>query len=220
MKNKNLAIYYIKNFIYFNNISYINSKASIFFINAKTKIFIDNIKMLRFLELIKNLLSKKYAKGDRFLFIGSENISNILKLYIPMIDCFYIDKKWAGGILTNFITTSMQIQKLKEINTTLSFNLIGKSKKYKNILKKKELKLTESFEGIKKMNNLPKVVLFLAEKKNSIIMEECFRLGIIPISILDLDQSPNFYPYFIYGNKNSNAYIEFFLKYILPIHNQ
>jgi small subunit ribosomal protein S2 len=198
----------------YNALSEIKIQALICSLQNKTTIFIDIIKTLRLIETLKNLLLKKYKKGERFLFAGSETISKILKLYIPIVKCFYIDKNWTGGILTNFLTIYKQLIKLKEFDLKKFSNL---TKKEQKIVKKKEIELKKAFWGLKEMKKLPSIVLLLTDEKKSIIIDECFKLGIIPIVLLNLDEPVNICPYFIYGDKYSEIYIDFLFKAILSI---
>lgn len=197
---------------YYNALSKLEKKALIYSLKDKSQNLKNIVKTLRLIETLKNLLLKKYKKGERFLFVGSLTISKILKLYIPIAKCFYIDKNWSGGMLTNFLTVYKQILKLKEFDLKSFLNL---SKKEQKIVKKKEIELKQTFWGLKEMKILPHIVLLFTSKKKDIILEECFRLGIIPIALLSLYESTSLCPYFIYGDKYSEIYIDVLLRTIL-----
>ena len=82
--------------------------------------------------------------------------------------------------------------------------------------KRKEIdKLKRLFNGIKEMTSLPDVVIFTNQLKDSLAIQECLRLGIPTICIVDSNCNPDLIPYPIPANDDSSSSITFILNYLV-----
>jgi small subunit ribosomal protein S2 len=82
--------------------------------------------------------------------------------------------------------------------------------------KRKEIeKLRRLFNGIKEMSSLPDLVIFTNQIKDSLAIQECLRLGIPTISIVDTNCNPDLVPYPIPANDDSSSSINFILNYLV-----
>jgi small subunit ribosomal protein S2 len=119
-------------------------------------------------------------------------------------------------MLTNWSTIKKRIDRLKkleeqELNGT--FELLSK-KDYSSQRKEME-KLKRLFNGIKDMNELPDMVIFTNQLKDSLAIQECLRLGIPAICIIDTNCDPDLIPYPIPANDDSSSSINFILTYLV-----
>ena len=81
---------------------------------------------------------------------------------------------------------------------------------------KKELdKLQRLFSGIRDMTSLPDAVVFTNQLKDSLAIQECLRLGIPTICIVDTNCDPDLIPYPIPANDDSSSSINFVLNYLV-----
>ena len=119
-------------------------------------------------------------------------------------------------MLTNWSTVQKQIERLKFLELQEyegKFETISK-KQYSQ--KKKEIdKLRRLFKGIKEMTSLPDIVIFTNQLKDSLAIQECLRLGIPTISIVDTNCNPDLIPYPIPANDDSSSSINFILNYLV-----
>jgi small subunit ribosomal protein S2 len=76
-------------------------------------------------------------------------------------------------------------------------------------------KLKRLFSGIKNMTALPDVVIFTSQLKDSLAIQECLKLGIPTISIVDSNCDPDLIPYPIPANDDSSSSINFILNYLV-----
>lgn len=177
----------------------------------------DLVKTSKLLKLAGNILEKKAAKGGKFLFVGTNKISaTIVAQQAKRTDSFYINYRWLGGMLTNWPTIQLRIDKLKQLEADDSsgkFELLSK-KEYS--AKRKELdKLRRLFNGIKEMETLPDAVIFTNQLKDSLAIQECLKLGIPTICIVDSNCDPDLIPYPIPANDDSSSSVNFILNYLV-----
>jgi small subunit ribosomal protein S2 len=203
-----------KNFVLLNTLnsdSYLTHSFLISYLTSNTLV-LDTIKYIKFFNLIKWVTKKIYQQGGNILFVNSKAFINLSSIYTQIPKCFYLNDKWKGGMLTNFETMKKQLNKLKKIDLKqyTSNNIVNK--KENNKLKKKEHQLRKTYEGLKNMNSLPSIIFLLTEEKVHVALNECFTLGIIPISIVNSYRLKEQSPYYIYGNQ---YYISFLIKDIL-----
>lgn len=176
----------------------------------------DLVKTSKLLKLAGNVLQKKSEKGGRFLFVGTNKISaSIVSKHALRAESFYINYRWLGGMLTNWSTIQKRIERLKHLEEQ---ELLG----YFEILSKKELsakrkeieKLKRLFSGIKEMKSLPDVVIFTSQLKDLSAIQECVKLGIPTISIVDSNCNPDLVPYPIPANDDSSSSVHLILSYL------
>jgi len=177
----------------------------------------DLVKTSKLLRLAGNVLQKKAEKGGKFLFVGTNKLSSsIIAKQANRSNSFYINYRWLGGMLTNWSTIQKRIEQLKELEKEESegnFELLSK-KDYS--AKRKEMdKLKRLFKGIKDMKTLPDAVIFTNQLKDSLAIQECLKLGIPTICIVDTNCDPDLIPYPIPANDDSSSSINFILNYLV-----
>ena len=177
----------------------------------------DLVKTSKLLRLAGNVLQKKAEKGGKFLFVGTNRLSSsIVAKQAKRCDSFYINYRWLGGMLTNWSTVQNRIQRLKDLEKQeLEGTFETLSKKEYSSLRKEMDKLRRLFNGIKDMTSLPDVVVFTNQLKDSLAIQECLRLGIPTICIVDTNCNPDLIPYPIPANDDSSSSINFILNYLV-----
>lgn len=177
----------------------------------------DLVKTSKLLKLAGNVVEKKAQKGGKFLFVGTNRLSSsIIVNQAKKCDAFYINYRWLGGMLTNWSTVQNQIHRLKELEKEEFEGKLDKLSKKEYSRKRKEIdKLRRLFNGIKNMNNLPDVVIFTNQLKDVLAIQECLKLGIPTISIVDTNCNPDLVPYPIPANDDSSSSINFILNYLV-----
>jgi small subunit ribosomal protein S2 len=173
---------------------------------------LDLVKTSKFLELAGNVLEKKAKKGGKFLFVGTNKTSSsIVAKEAIKTNNYYINYRWLGGMLTNWITIQKQIDRLKYLENS---NLENLTKKEYSSQRKEIDKLKRLFDGIKEMKNLPDAVIFTNQLKDTLAIQECLKLGIPVICLVDSNCDPDLIPYPIPANDDSSSSIRFILKYL------
>jgi small subunit ribosomal protein S2 len=218
LNKKEIAKQYIKASVHYGHSpKEWNPKMAPYILCAKYGYHIfDLVKTSKLLKIAGNVLEKKAEKGGQFLFVGTNKLSSsIIAKQAKRCQNFYINYRWLGGMLTNWSTVQKQIELLKELEKQEiegQFEFLSK-KEYSG--KRKQIdKLRKLFNGIKEMTSLPDVVVFTSPLKDGLAIQECLRLGIPAISIVDSNCDPDLVPYPIPANDDSSSSIQFILNYL------
>jgi len=177
----------------------------------------DLVKTSKLLRLAGNVLEKKAEKGGKFLFVGTNRLSSsIIAKQAKRCDAYYINYRWLGGMLTNWSTVQHQIERLKFLEQEELDGKFENFSKKEYSSKRKEIdKLRRLFNGIKDMKSLPDVVLFTNQLKDTLAIQECLKLGIPTVCIVDTNCNPDLIPYPIPANDDSSSSINFILNYLV-----
>ena len=177
----------------------------------------DLVKTSKLLRLAGNVLQKKAEKGGKFLFVGTNRISSsIVAKQAKRGNSYYVNYRWLGGMLTNWTTVQKQITRLKELERLETDGAFENYSKKEYSKQRKEIdKLRRLFNGIKDMTTLPDAVIFTNQLKDKLAIEECVRLGIPTICIVDTNCNPDLIPYPIPANDDSSSSINFILNYLV-----
>ena len=195
-----------------------NPKMATYILYAKYGYHIfDLVKTSKLLRLAGNVLQKKAEKGQKFLFVGTNKVSSsIIAQQAKRCDSFYINYRWLGGMLTNWPTIQQRIKRLKDLEEQEANGELEKLSKKEYSNQRKEIdKLRRLFNGIKEMTTLPDAVIFTSQIKDALAIQECLRLGIPIISIVDSNCDPDLVPYPIPANDDSSSSINFILNYLV-----
>jgi len=117
----------------------------------------------------------------------------------------YVNQRWLGGMLTNFQTVHQRLQRLQELEL-LDFDDVagsGKTKKELLQLKREKDKLAKTLGGIRDMGRTPAAVWIVDTKKEHLAVDECKKLGIPIVGILDTNCDPDEVDYAIPGNDDA-----------------
>jgi small subunit ribosomal protein S2 len=177
----------------------------------------DLVKTSKLLKLAGNILEKKAEKGGKFLFVGTNKLSSsIIAKQAKRANSFYINYRWLGGMLTNWSTIQKRIERLKDFEKQEQEGAFENLSKKDYSAQRKEIdKLKRLFNGIKDMTSLPDVVIFTSQIKDSLAIQECLKLGIPTICIVDSNCNPDLIPYPIPANDDSSSSINFILNYLV-----
>ena len=181
------------------------------------------IDLTQTLELTNVALEKVYStivNGGKILFIStkkqaSEAISELAK----STDQYYVNYRWLGGMLTNWGTISNSIKKLKKIDTDLSSENRGFTKKELLKMNSQRDKLQRSLGGIAEMKKIPDLVFIIDTNYESLAIKESIKLGIPIIAILDSNSDPEGIDFPIPGNDDARRSIDLYCSLLLETIN-
>jgi len=177
---------------------------------------IDLQKTLRMFKEATRFVTDSIAQGGTVLFVGTkrqaqESISDEAK----RCGMFFVNQRWLGGLLTNFVTIQKSIQRLRELeemSTDGRYQLF--SKKEVARLERERKGLEKNLAGIKEMKTLPRIVFVVDSKKEEIAVKEANRLGIPVVAIVDTNCDPDDIDYVIPGNDDALRAIKLFVSKI------
>ena len=104
----------------------------------------------------------------------------------------YINARWLGGMLTNFVTIRSRVQRMEELEAMESDGRMEVLPKKEQILLKKELaKLQTNLNGIRNMKKLPDAIFVVDTNREQLAIHEAKRLGIPVVGTLDTNCDPD-----------------------------
>ena len=198
-----------------------NPKMKKYIFGKRDSIHIIDLKQT--LELTNVALEKVYSTivdGGKILFIStkkqaSETIAELAK----NTDQYFVNYRWLGGMLTNWGTISNSIKKLKKINTDLSSENRGFTKKELLKMSSQRDKLQRSLGGIAEMKKIPDLVFIIDTNYESLAIKESIKLGIPIVAILDSNSNPEGIDFPIPGNDDARRSIDLYCNLLLETIN-
>nr|AYR05878.1 ribosomal protein S2 [Lithothamnion sp.] len=153
---------------------------------------IDLVQTAQLLTEAYNLVKNFSSEGKKFLFLGTKRqAAGIIAEQAIRSNSFYVNQRWLGGMLTNWLTIKSRVERLKDLEKQQASGLIDQMPKKEATTLRKELeKLKKHLDGIKNMKKLPDVVIIVDQKRESTAIQECIKLGIPTICVLDTNCNP------------------------------
>ncbi len=159
-----------------------------------------------------DLLDKAYevvrdfaAKNKNILFVGTKKqASEVVTEEAKRAGAYYINRRWLGGMLTNFETIRTRVNKLRELEDFVSSGHVEKlPKKEQAQIARQLAKLSRTLGGIKEMRGLPDLIFVVDQKKEAIAIAEANKLNIPVICLADTNANPEGIDYIIPGNDDA-----------------
>lgn len=176
---------------------------------------IDLAKTIPLAEEAYKFLKKTSAEGKPVLFVGTKRqASEVVKQAAESCGAYYVTHRWLGGMLTNFKTITLSIDKLRKVEKmkeTGDFALLTKKERSK--IEKDVAKLERNLGGIKDMRKLPGAVFVVDPNAERIAVQEAQNLKIPVVAITDTNCDPAGVDYVVPGNDDAIKSIDVFLKY-------
>ena len=191
-----------------------NPKMKPFIYARRGMIHIINVReTLKGIIIAKRLLSDVVASGKDVVFIGTKRqAQKAVKATAEATGMHYVTSRWLGGTLTNFRTIHSRIQRLEELELMANDGSIeDESKKRASTLKRELRKIKTNLEGIRKLNQIPGVIIVVDARKEVLALREAKKMGVPTIAIIDTDSDPDLVDIVIPANDDSVKTIEIIL---------
>ena len=185
---------------------YWNPKMGPFIFGKRNNIHIINLEhSLPMFNDALNFVGKLASKKGRILFVGTKRAAqDVIREDAERAGMPYVNRRWLGGMLTNYQTVRQSIKRLDTIQTMVeSGKLEGLKKKEVLNLTREQEKLEKSIGGIRKMGGLPDALFVIDVDHERIAIQEANKLGIPVIAIVDTNSNPDGVDYIIPGNDDS-----------------
>jgi len=183
-----------------------NPKMKKYIFMEKNGIYIIDIKKtLTYLERACEEVKNVVKNGGKVLFVGTKKqAKDIIRIEAERCNQFYVNERWLGGTLTNFVTVKKSIKRLKNFEKMMTDGSYEKltKKEILNIERDKE-KLERVLGGIKEMTKLPGIIFVVDTKKEAIAVAESDRLNIPIIGLIDTNSDPDMIDYPVPGNDDA-----------------
>ena len=145
------------------------------------------------------------TEGGNILFVGTKKqASDAIREEAERCGMYYVNVRWLGGMLTNYKTIKMSINRLtalEKMQEDGTFDMLPK-KEVAN-LQKEMANLERNLGGIKTMEGLPAAIFIVDPRKEHNAVLEAKKLGIPVIAIVDTNCDPDDADYVIPGNDDA-----------------
>ena len=166
---------------------------------------IDLAQTVKRLDVALDAVRETVARGDTVLFVGTKKqaqepvAQEATRAGMP-----YVNKRWLGGMLTNFVTIKKRIGLLEQLEAR------QQAGEFERLPKKEAAKLTEELNklnatlgGIRRMKRLPGAVFIVDPHRERIAVSEALKLEIPIIGTGDTNVDPDELTYIIPANDDA-----------------
>src|SRR5882672_9046935 len=177
---------------------------------------IDLQKTLKMFKEASKFVQELAADGKIVLFVGTKRqAQDAIAEEATRAGSFFINQRWLGGLLTNWVTVQKSVKRLKELDemaTDGRYELLPKKEVIK--LERERKHLQANLAGIKNMNRLPDAIFVIDSNKEQIAVREARKLGIPVVAVVDTNCDPSEVDYVIPGNDDALRAIRLFASKI------
>ena len=166
---------------------------------------IDLEQTSRALDRACDFFRKAAADKKNIVFVGTKKqAADIVEEEAKRCGSYYVNRRWLGGMLTNFETIRLRINRLKELEEMReNGDLFRRGKKEQAMLNREFSKLDKSLGGIKTMRGRPDILFIVDQRREFIAVAEAVKSGISTVAIVDTNCDPDNISFVIPGNDDS-----------------
>jgi small subunit ribosomal protein S2 len=166
---------------------------------------IDLAQTSKRLEVALDFVRETVARGDVVLFIGTKKqaqepvAEEATRAGMP-----YVNKRWLGGMLTNFVTIKKRIGLLEQLEARQQAGDLDRlPKKEAAKLTEELVKLQATLGGIRKMRRVPGAVFIVDPHRERIAVTEANKLEIPVVGTGDTNVDPDELDFIIPANDDA-----------------
>src|SRR3954462_5048422 len=190
-----------------------NPKMKEFIFGERNGIYIIDLqKTLKMFKEASKFVADLSAEGRTVLFVGTKRqAQDAIAEEANRAGSFYVNQRWLGGLLTNWVTVQKSVKRLKELDemaTDGRYELLPKKEVIK--LERERKHLEANLAGIKNMSRLPDSIFVIDSNKEQIAVREARKLGIPVVAVVDTNCDPSEVDYVIPGNDDALRAIRLF----------
>jgi small subunit ribosomal protein S2 len=194
-----------------------NPKMKEFIFGERNGIYIIDLqKTLKMFKEASKFIAELSSQGRVILFVGTKRqAQDAISEEATRANSFYINQRWLGGLLTNWVTVQKSVKRLKELDemaTDGRYELLPKKEVIK--LERERKHLQANLAGIKNMSRLPDAIFVIDSNKEQIAVREARKLGIPVVAVVDTNCDPSEVDYVIPGNDDALRAIRLFASKI------
>ena len=183
-----------------------NPKMAEYIFTERNGIYIIDLqKTVKKLEEAYMFVRDLAEEGEEVLFVGTKKqAQESIKEEAAHCGMPYVNARWLGGMLTNFVTIKRRIKRLGQLKAMKedgTFDLLTKKEAAKLDLEIE--KLEKYMGGITEMKKQPAAMFIVDPRKERIAVAEAKKLGIPIIAIVDTNCDPDEIDYVIPGNDDA-----------------
>jgi small subunit ribosomal protein S2 len=177
---------------------------------------IDLQKTIQAIKDAYDVVRKVTSSGKSVLFVGTKKqAQQAIQKEAERCGMFYVNNRWLGGMLTNFVTIKKSLLRLKKLEKMeIDGTFENLTKKEIAALGKERAKLQKNLGGIKEMKEPPGILFIIDTRVEAIAVAEAKRMGIPIVAVVDTNCNPDGIDYPIPGNDDAIRAITLFTQII------
>ncbi len=154
---------------------------------------IDLVQTAHYMEEAYDYMRQASEQGKKVLFVGTKRqAAGIVAQEASRCGSYYVNQRWLGGMLTNWATIKTRVERLKDLERREESGALDRlPKKEASVLRREMEKLLKYLGGIKAMRKPPDIVLIVDQKREYNAVQECQKLHIPIVSMLDTNCDPD-----------------------------
>ncbi len=175
---------------------------------------IDLRSTMEQLEKAYRAIESLSAEGKTTIFVGTKRqAKESIQEDAARSGMYYVNERWLGGILTNFKTIKMSMERLENLEAMEKDGRINQlSKKEILSVNKQKAKLLKVLSGIRGMTAIPSCLVVVDTKKEEIAVKEARKLGLTIIGLVDTNADPDEVDFAVPANDDAIRSIKLFTK--------
>jgi len=173
---------------------------------------IDLQKTLKMFREAARYVADLASHGHTVLFLGTKRqAQEAIAEEANRCGMFYVNHRWLGGTLTNWVTLQKSIKRLKLLKAMTEDGRMSALPKKEAARLDRELKhLQQNFAGVENMATLPDAMFVIDPNAEVIAVREARRMGIPVVAIVDTNCDPDLVDWVIPGNDDALRAIRLF----------
>jgi small subunit ribosomal protein S2 len=190
-----------------------NPKMKPYIFGARNNIYIIDLQQtVVMFQTAYDFIVDAVSQGREILFVGTKKQSQeAIKEEAVRCGMPYVNQRWLGGMLTNFVTIKKSIDRLNNLSKMFDDDSIKAfPKKEITKLQKEKEKLEDVLGGIRNMKSYPAAVFIVDPNREHIAVQEAKKLKIPIVGIVDTNCDPDNIDYIIPGNDDAIRAIKLF----------
>jgi len=191
-----------------------NPKMKPYIFGKKNGIYIINLQTsIKMFKDALDYITEIVASGKDALIVGTKKQAQaIIEEIGEETGIHYVNKRWLGGLLTNFQMVRKSIDKLIDFHEMKQDGRWDiKSKKEQSKLEKVYKKLHKNLWGMRNTTELPGVIIIIDSVFESIAVYEAKKLNIPIVAVVDTNANPDEITYPVPGNDDAIRSIRLFV---------
>ncbi|MBV9671017.1 MAG: 30S ribosomal protein S2 [Acidobacteriales bacterium] len=173
---------------------------------------IDLQKTLKMFKDASKYVTDLATEGKTIMFVGTKRqAQDAIAEEAGRAGMPYINNRWLGGLLTNWVTVQKSVKRLQELDemaTDGRYDLLPKKEVIK--LERERKHLQANLAGIKTLRRLPDALFVIDSNNEQIAVKEARKLGIPVVAVVDTNCDPTEVDYVIPGNDDALRAIRLF----------
>jgi small subunit ribosomal protein S2 len=145
------------------------------------------------------------SRGGKVLFVGTKKqAQDVVEREAMRSGQFYVNRRWLGGTLTNFVTIRNRLRYMKQLQgeqARREFDLLPKQEAAGKVAELERLERT--LGGMRDMSQLPAAIFIIDPKREQLAIHEARRLRIPVIAVADTNCDPDDADYLIPANDDA-----------------